>query len=186
MLGLVSIFFFDKDITYFLYTHKDSFKVFNGIFKLISFVGHYNIVFYIASLFILISFFVKSLRKYILLISLCLVLSDSTIMLFKFLLGKARPELFLKKGIYGFYFFKSQKDYSSIPSGHTLLNSALAFSFYLKSKKIGFYLILWSMLVGMSRIFLFAHYLGDVLVSFGVGCLTGVLVIKLEELYLSS
>jgi len=114
------------------------------------------------------------------------VLSDSAIMLFKFTFGKARPELFLKKDIYGFYFFKSQKEYSSLPSGHTLLNSSIAFSVYLKNKKLGFYLILWSMLVGLSRVLLFMHYVGDVLVSFGMGCLISILVVKLEKLYLSS
>jgi len=186
VLGFFSIVFFDKDITYFLYINRVHFKAFDGFLKFVSFVGHYNVVFYLASFFIILSFFVKSLRKYILLISICLVLSDSAIMILKFLIGKARPELFLKKGIYGFYFFKSQKDYSSLPSGHTLLNSALALSLYLKNKKLGFYLILWSILVGLSRIVLFMHYLGDVLVSFGIGCLISLLVVRLEKLYLSS
>ncbi|MGC8677548.1 MAG: phosphatase PAP2 family protein [Hydrogenobaculum sp.] len=186
ILGLISIFLFDKDITYFLYVHRDSFRAFNSLLKIVSTIGHYNVVFYISSFLILLSIFFKSLRKYVFILSLCLVLSDSAIMLFKFIFGKARPELFLKKGIYGFYFFKSQKDYSSIPSGHTLLNSSIAFSFYLKNKKLGFYLILWSTLVGISRILLFMHYLGDVLVSFGMGYLIAILVVKLEKLYLSS
>ncbi|MGC9286367.1 MAG: phosphatase PAP2 family protein [Hydrogenobaculum sp.] len=186
ILGLISIFLFDKDITYFLYVHRDSFRAFKSLLKIVSTIGHYNVVFYISSFLILLSIFFKSLRKYVFILSLCLVLSDSAIMLFKFIFGKARPELFLKKGIYGFYFFKSQKDYSSIPSGHTLLNSSIAFSFYLKNKKLGFYLILWSTLVGISRILLFMHYLGDVLVSFGMGCLIAILVVKLEKIYLSS
>jgi len=186
ILGLVSIFLFDKDITYFLYIHRDSFEAFKSLLKIVSTIGHYNFVFYISSFIILLSIFFKSLRKYIFILCLCLVLSDSAIMLFKFIFGKARPELFLKKGIYGFYFFKSNKNYSSIPSGHTLLNSSIAFSFYIKNKKLGFYLILWSILVGISRILLFMHYLGDVLLSFGMGCLIAVLVVKLEKLYLSS
>jgi len=186
VFGFISIFLFDKDITYFLYIHRDSFSAFKSLIKLITTLGHFDIVFYACTVLMLISFYVKSLRKYILLLSVCLVVSDSAIMLFKFIFGKARPELFLKKGIYGFYFFKSNKNYSSIPSGHTLINSSIAFSVYLKNKKLGFYLILWSMLVGISRVLLFMHYLGDVLVSFGMGCLISILVIKLEKLYLSS
>ncbi|MGC8678163.1 MAG: hypothetical protein ACP5UF_08150 [Hydrogenobaculum sp.] len=50
ILGFVSIFFFDKDITYFLYMHKDNFKAFNDIFKLISFIGYYTISFFISRL----------------------------------------------------------------------------------------------------------------------------------------
>ncbi len=184
VLGLISVGVFDKSITEFLYVYKNSYRAFVPTLKLISIIGHYNVVFYIVSVIIVLGIFVKPIRTYILILSLCLVLSDSAIMSLKFILGKARPELFLQKGIYGFYFFKSQKPYSSMPSGHTLLNSAIAYSVYLKNKKLGFYLIVWAIVVGISRIALFMHYLGDVLVSFGIGLLISILVIKLEKIYL--
>lgn len=188
ILGFLSFLLLDKSFTYYIYTqsHTNIYKLLYPIEKSTTTLGNYDILFYVISVVIILSLFLKAIRPYILGLSLCLVLSDSAVMLLKFVLGKARPELFIHKNIYGFYFFKSSKIYSSIPSGHTLLNSSVASFVFLKNKRIGILLIIYAILVGISRIFLLMHYLGDILVSFGIGILISILVLTLEKKYLSS
>ncbi len=188
ILGFISVWLLDRKLSYYIYmhSHAEFYKKIYPIMKAISFLGHYDMLFIISSMVMVSGIYFKPIRPYILSIGLCLVLSDSVVIVLKFLLGKARPELFITKHMYGFYFFKSQRLYSSMPSGHTLLNSALAFITYFKNKKIGDILLIWAVLVGISRIFLLMHYLGDVLVSYGLGILISTLALRLENLYLDS
>lgn len=57
----------------------------------------------------------------------------------------------------------------SMPSGHSALTMALAVSFMLHSKKYGIPAIIYSVLVGLSRIILCVHFFTDVLVGFILG-----------------
>jgi membrane-associated phospholipid phosphatase len=83
----------------------------------------------------------------------------------KFLLARYRPEM-LPLGHYGFHFFSEHWRQESMPSGHTTRTFALAFSLLqCQHKKIGLIAATIAGLVGMSRIFVNAHYLSDIIMG---------------------
>jgi undecaprenyl-diphosphatase len=67
----------------------------------------------------------------------------------------------------------------SFPSMHTALTIAVAVSVYLHHKRLGLLLILFALLVGISRIYIGVHYPVDVLVGGLLGWLISCLFHKL-------
>lgn len=61
----------------------------------------------------------------------------------------------------------------SCPSGHTTASFAGAFSIFLYSKKWGAIALVWAALIGFSRMYLFVHYLTDVLFGIALGLACG-------------
>lgn len=97
---------------------------------------------------------------------LCISIPATICTLLKFVLGRARPNLFLYDHIFGFYGFTWDAHYWSCPSGHTttifsvMLGLAILFPRYL----VGFFLT--GFIVALTRVLLTHHYLSDVLISF--------------------
>jgi len=89
------------------------------------------------------------------------------------IIGRARPVLWLRDQIYGFEPFSlADAAWKSMPSGHATTVFALAFSLaalYPRGRIIWF---LYAFLVALSRIFVSAHYLSDVLAGMVLGGLT--------------
>ncbi|MCB1082056.1 MAG: phosphatase PAP2 family protein [Chlamydiia bacterium] len=81
----------------------------------------------------------------------------------KFLIGRARPELYLKKGIFGLYGLQWDNHFHSFPSGHALTAFTLAtsLSFLLPKWRTPFLLL--ALAFSLSRVLLAKHYLSDVL-----------------------
>ena len=73
---------------------------------------------------------------------------------FKILIGRARPEFFLKKGVYGFYGFEWSGHYHSFPSGHALMAFTLATSLSLIFPRLRFLFYSLATLLSLSRLFL--------------------------------
>ncbi|MBU4536684.1 phosphatase PAP2 family protein [Patescibacteria group bacterium] len=65
----------------------------------------------------------------------------------------------------------------SMPSGHSVLSSALATATYLYNKKIGILFFLGAILIGLSRIIVGVHWPLDVLAGFLLGT-AGVLILN--------
>ncbi|MDJ0651754.1 MAG: phosphatase PAP2 family protein [Simkaniaceae bacterium] len=88
---------------------------------------------------------------------------------FKILIGRARPDIFLRKGIYGFYGLECDPYYHSFPSGHALTAFTLAtsLSFIFPRCPILFYFL--ATLLSLSRLFLLNHYLSDVIATAAIG-----------------
>ncbi|MEM8728176.1 MAG: phosphatase PAP2 family protein [Chlamydiota bacterium] len=87
----------------------------------------------------------------------------------KVLIGRARPTIFLKKGVYGFHGLEWDRQYHSFPSGHTLTAFTLATSFtYLFPKFRNLFYSL-ATLLSLSRTVLFDHYLSDLIATAAVG-----------------
>ncbi len=175
--GIVSIFAFDKVICSFLYKGK----FFLPFFYKVSEIGSFEWVFLFVSLIVFLSVWVKPLRQFVFIICASIILADTLVIALKYLVGQARPIMYIKDHIYGFYPFTFKDEFDSMPSGHTALNSTLAFSVYLKNKKFGFLLILWAILVGLSRIFLSKHYLSNVLISFAISIVVVLFCDSLEK-----
>jgi len=96
--------------------------------------------------------------------------------IFKVLIGRARPDIFLKKGIYGFYGLKWNDHYHSFPSGHTLTAFTLATScaYIFPRFRIIFYLL--ATFLSLSRPMLSNHYLSDVIATVPIGIMIGTFV----------
>ncbi len=100
-------------------------------------------------------------------VSQCLSVAFARV--FKILIGRARPDIFLKKGIYGFQGLEWNHHYHSFPSGHTLTAFTLAtsLSYLFPRFRILFYTS--ASLLSLSRPFLLDHYLSDVIATASIG-----------------
>jgi len=59
----------------------------------------------------------------------------------------------------------------SFPSGHALVLAALTTAIYFENRKLGYLFFIFSILIGVSRVFAGVHYLGDILAGFFIGSL---------------
>ncbi|MBF5058846.1 phosphatase PAP2 family protein [Candidatus Neptunochlamydia vexilliferae] len=87
----------------------------------------------------------------------------------KILVGRARPDIFIKKGIYGFYGFNWSSHYHSFPSGHSATAFALATSLSLLFPRFSLRFFTLALLFSLSRFLLFKHYLSDILGAAALG-----------------
>jgi len=96
-------------------------------------------------------------------------LSVAVVRLTKVLIGRARPDIFLKKGVYGFYGFHLDHHYHSFPSGHTMAALTLATSFSLLFPRYRLYFFLTAFVFSFNRAFMAEHYLSDILGTASMG-----------------
>ena len=87
----------------------------------------------------------------------------------KFLVGRARPEVFLQKGLYGFYGLQWDNHYHSFPSGHTLTAFALSCSLASIFPRFRLLFYLLATFLSLSRPLLLKHYLSDVIATAPIG-----------------
>ncbi|QVL57067.1 MAG: phosphatase PAP2 family protein [Simkaniaceae bacterium] len=100
-------------------------------------------------------------------VSQCLSIAFARI--FKILFGRARPDIFLKKGAYGFHGFEWNHHYHSFPSGHTLTAFTLATSLSLLFPKFRILFYSLATLFSLSRPLLLDHYFSDVIATAAIG-----------------
>ncbi|MCB1071837.1 MAG: phosphatase PAP2 family protein [Chlamydiia bacterium] len=107
-------------------------------------------------------------------VSQCLSIAFARV--FKILFGRARPEIFLKKGIYGFHGLEWNHHYHSFPSGHTLTAFTLAtsLSYIFPRFRVLFYSL--ATLLSLSRPLLLDHYLSDVIATASIGMIIASIV----------
>lgn len=82
----------------------------------------------------------------------------------------ARPRPFQLKDV---YLLIPEPAGFSFPSGHTMVSFAAAFSVWLTHKKEGALSLIVAALIGFSRIYLYVHFLTDVLAGAVLGILFG-------------
>ncbi len=81
----------------------------------------------------------------------------------KILLGRARPILWFKEHLFGFYGIHSHSQYLSMPSGHTTTVFSLALALGVLFPRYFWALMCFALTVASTRIFLTQHYLTDIL-----------------------
>jgi membrane-associated phospholipid phosphatase len=103
-------------------------------------------------------------------------LSVAFVRIAKVLIGRARPTIYLKTGIYGFHGFEWDHHYHSFPSGHTLMIFTWATSLSLAFPKWRIPLFILATLLALSRVLLAKHYLSDVLGTAAIGMIIATFV----------
>jgi membrane-associated phospholipid phosphatase len=91
-------------------------------------------------------------------------------MLIKWLAGRYRP-IMLEKGFFGFNFFGVGYELTSFPSGHSITAFSLAAAISILFPRAGIPAFIIAISIGISRIIITAHYLGDVIGGAGIGIL---------------
>jgi membrane-associated phospholipid phosphatase len=91
-------------------------------------------------------------------------------MLIKWLAGRYRP-IMLGKGFFGFNFFGVGYEWTSFPSGHSITAFSLAAAISILFPRAGIPAFIIAISIGISRIIITAHYLGDVIGGAGIGIL---------------
>lgn len=94
----------------------------------------------------------------------------------KVLIGRARPDIYIKKGIYGFHGFEWNHHFHSFPSGHTLMIFTLATSLSLAFPRWKTPLFSLATLLALSRVLLTKHYLSDVMGTAAIGIILATIV----------
>jgi membrane-associated phospholipid phosphatase len=97
----------------------------------------------------------------------CVVVANLVCFILKISLSRARPELLFMSNQFGFYWFQHGKLYWSFPSGHTMTIISLVVGLGVLFPRCYFYWILsLGILIALTRITLYYHYLSDVLAGF--------------------
>ncbi|MCB1106827.1 MAG: phosphatase PAP2 family protein [Chlamydiia bacterium] len=171
LLATLSYFFLDIPITTSIAPHSKEFYPFSKGCTLLIFPPLYLALPLIGYL---ISRFKKSrwtFHFFVIFTAQCL--SVAFVRVFKVLIGRARPDIFLKKGIFGFYGFEWNHHFHSFPSGHTMAAFTLATSLSLLFPKGRYLFFTGATLLSLSRIFLLGHFLSDVIGAAAIALIIG-------------
>lgn len=102
----------------------------------------------------------------------------------KMVVARYRPEYLLSDQFYGFTWFNTGHGLTSMPSGHATVNFVLAISIAIflcaKHRFFGVLLILYSIVVAISRVVINEHYVSDVLVALTVATWSIAYVINIQ------
>lgn len=138
----------------------------SGFFKVFTHIGSFYVMAGLALVAVLLLWFVKKDRRTSVFYAVCFALTGVLNLLFKIIIGRARPESLMIIAETGY----------SFPSGHSMLAMtffALAIHYVcktIKNKPLKIALaVIFSIiisLVGFSRIYLGVHYLSDVIAGF--------------------
>ncbi|OCB72543.1 Membrane-associated phospholipid phosphatase [Flavobacterium glycines] len=159
----------------FIWLNQFHTAILNFIFESITFLGDGWFII-VSSVFILL--FIKKHRKLAFIILLSYISSGIFAQIIKNLIAAPRPKVFFELHHYKYYldtFASSRIGFNSFPSGHTASFFALAtvLSNYCKKRYVCISLLLLSILVGYSRIYLAHHFLMDVFVGALIGVAFG-------------
>lgn len=76
------------------------------------------------------------------------------------------------------------KDFS-FPSGHTMASFASAAVIISQNKKWGIYAFILAFLIGFSRLYLFVHFPSDVIIGAVIGCILGIISVKIYNKFIN-
>lgn len=159
----------------FMWLNQFHTTILNLIFESITFLGDGWFII-VSAVFILL--FVKKHRNLAFIILLSYISSGLFAQIIKNIIAAPRPKVYFELHHYQYYldtFASSRIGFNSFPSGHTASFFALAtvLSNYCKRRYICISLLVLSILVGYSRIYLAHHFLMDVFAGALIGVLFG-------------
>ena len=165
LFALLSYFFVDSQVAIFFSTHQEKLVPLCHFVE-VFFKGPYFLS--VLGLLFLATFYVDKLKKYnslLMVILYFLILGQVFLVFSKVIVGRARPELFLKHGVYGFFLFQTERNFLSFPSGHTLNIMILTSILMLAFPKKKYWILGFGLLLSFTRAIYTKHYLSDWYVS---------------------
>lgn len=110
-----------------------------------------------------------------------MVAATLPVSLLKISLGRARPRLLFREDVYGFWPFRFDYDYWSLPSGHTATAVAMALALYFLWPRYGWLYLGAALLVAASRVIITTHFFADVAAGAYVAVVAAVVVKQIFE-----
>lgn len=164
--------FLDKPIA--VYFHNLDFRNYAHIIHIITTLGKWKIY---LILFALLGLFFRFVRKnevyaqraWFLLA--CLLLANIAGFVIKVAVSRARPDMLFDGNYFGFYWFKFNDLFWSFPSGHSITVGALAAGLGCLFPRYFYAFLGLALLVTSTRVFLYYHYLSDVMIGFYISIL---------------
>jgi membrane-associated phospholipid phosphatase len=92
----------------------------------------------------------------------CSVIAGITVNLLKFVIGRARPRLFLTEGDYGFFPMNAEWAFNSFPSGHAQTVFTVATIVALAIPRTRYLCFFVATLVALSRVMISVHFVSDI------------------------
>lgn len=163
----------DKKIFYFFNAAIKN-NVFDILLPLITRLSEDFVIIVIGFLFFI--FGKKKEKRISLLILIALFLSRVSVIAIKHLTHRPRPNL-----VYEHVNLIGKPVFSSFPSGHTTLATAICIVLCLKYKKLSPIFIALAILVGLSRLYVGQHYPTDVIAGFILGSIVATAVLFLDK-----
>ena len=102
--------------------------------------------------------------------------SGSIVNIWKFIFGRARPIVLKREDDFGFFFFEGSSNYHSFPSGHTTFAFSVATALALLFPKHAPYFFAYAVLMALSRVLNWDHYISDVTAAAFLGYFTAQLL----------
>lgn len=162
----LSILFLDKPLAIFF--HQLPITPYKWILQGITYFGTASAYFIsLSGLFVVTRYLYRNKKwtEYFRFLLLSLTVSTLVCLVLKVTLGRARPELFFDKGLYGFYGFQKSSLFWSFPSGHTSTIMSLVFAICVLFPRAFYWTIFFGLTVVASRVMLTQHFLADVMMG---------------------
>jgi membrane-associated phospholipid phosphatase len=159
--------FSDKSIA--IYFHQLDLRSYAHILNAITTLGKWSI--YII-LFALLGLFFRYIKKNELFeqrawfLLACVLLTNMVGIVLKITLSRSRPDLYFADNYFGFYWFKFNDLFWSFPSGHSITIAGLAAGLGVIFPRYFYAFLGVALLVISTRVFLYFHYLSDVMTGF--------------------
>ncbi|MDI1352061.1 MAG: phosphatase PAP2 family protein [bacterium] len=164
--------FIDKSLA--IYLHQFDIRTHAHLLNILTFFGNweiYGLVFLCAALYF--RYLAKdfSWEKRAWFLFACVFLANLVGLILKVSLSRARPDLWFSQGLFGFYWFTLGHSYWSFPSGHTITVVSLAAGLGCLYTRYFFAFLSLALLIALTRVLLYYHYLSDVMTAFYLGIL---------------
>ncbi len=172
ILVILTYHFLDKPIA--IYFHQLGYRNYASILHILTTLGKSKIYFILFAILGLFFHFVKKNKLYeqrAWFLLACVVLTNLVGLVIKVTLGRARPDLFFDGNYFGFYWFKFNDLFWSFPSGHSITITALAAGLGVLFPRYFYAFLGLALLVIATRVFLYFHYLSDVMSGFYISML---------------
>ncbi len=128
------------------------------------------------------AFIIETMEYYLLIIKhifLSIIVSGIILHVLKYILGVSRPKYFFLEGYVRQSFFNLEHRVNSLPSGHTQAAFTIAVLFILYVNRYNGLIIAIACLLGISRIFMNAHFPSDLILGAYIGSFFPVILYKI-------
>tara|TARA_B100000989_G_scaffold103487_1_gene75761 strand:+ start:1726 stop:2505 length:780 start_codon:yes stop_codon:yes gene_type:complete len=125
----------------------------------------------------------SSLNYYLLIIKhviFSIILTGLVLHLLKYILGVSRPKYYFNHDYERYNFFNIEHRVNSLPSGHTQAAFTIAILFILYFNRYNVLFLILATFIGISRIFMSAHFPSDIIMGAYVGAFFPIILYKLK------